>query len=60
MSEYENTWVVNRDRQLESDRHTIARVPNSRSEVMTWVPSVDANEMLRAAILVVTHADKRF
>ena len=62
VSEYENTWVVKRDRELESDRHTIARLPSSDSEVMTWVPGVDANEMLilRAAILVVTHADKHF
>ena len=62
VSEYENTWIVKRDRELESDRHTIARVPNSGSEVMMWHPSVDANEMLilRATILVVAHANKRF
>ena len=62
VSEYENTWVVKRDRELEFDRHTIARVPNSGSEVMTWQLSVDANEMLilRATILVVAHANKRF
>ena len=62
VSEYENTWVVKRDRELESDRHTIARVPNSGSEVMMWQPSVDANEMLilRATILVVAHANERF
>ena len=62
VSEYENTWIVKRDRELESDRHTIARVPNSGSEVMMWQPSVDVREMfiLRATILVVAHANKWF
>ena len=57
-----NTWIVKRDRELESDRHTIARVPNSGSEVMMWQPSVGASEMLilRATILVVAHANERF
>ena len=61
VSEYENTWIVKRDRELESDRHTIALVPNSGSEVMMWQPSVGASEMLilRATILVVAFANKR-
>ena len=62
VSEYENTWVIKRGRELESDRHTIARVPNSGSEVTMCQPSVDVREMfiLRATILVVAHANKRF